>query len=533
MNEKKNGTGAVTPGRYNLRNLTLTGGLICAALALAGPLVGQEVQGTLSLDEALRLAKRNSPIFLSTQNDQSAADWRFRESMGAFLPTATSSISGQYLAPGTPSFGIFSSSDLGLDVTDYYFSSYSISLSYNISGSSFFQAANARATQKATEARIRAAEFDLESNVTAQYLVALRARDNAAVAQRALDRAMENEDLAMARVEVGAVIPTDGKQAEVERGRAEVVLLDAQSLYRSEKLRLLEQLGVEAEGDFELASEFQIFEPEWAREGLVSRALEGHPSLRSYRAQENAGKAGVRQAWSDYFPTVFVRASWSGNARQIGDKDYVLNQATGSLVGQRSNCLFWNEVSSGLATPLTGYPRNCDSEFLVPASNGEGYVLSDQARADVLANNQVFPFDFSPQPFSIFAQVSFPIFQGFGRQRQVAEARAQAEDARLNLKAEELGLQTAVTQAYDDLTTATQVVRIEERNREVAEEQLALAQERYRLGAAAYLELLEAQNSMAEAERDYLNAKYRFHGAIWALEAAVGERLRPDATSVR
>ena len=125
-------------------------------------------------------------------------------------------------------------------------------------------------------------------------------------------------------------------------------------------------------------------------------------------------------------------------------------------------------------------------------------------------------------------QLSLPIFQGFTRQRQVAEARAAAEDAEYNRRAEELRVETAVTQAYDDLITAVQVVEIEGRNREVAEEQLTLAQERYRLGAAPFLELLEAQSSMAEAERDYLNAKYRFHGAIWALEAAVGERLRPD-----
>ncbi|MFC1791462.1 TolC family protein [Gemmatimonadota bacterium] len=77
--------------------------------------------------------------------------------------------------------------------------------------------------------------------------------------------------------------------------------------------------------------------------------------------------------------------------------------------------------------------------------------------------------------------------------------------------------------------TASQVVGIESRNREVAEEQLTLAQERYRMGAASFLELLEAQSSMATAERDFLNARYRFHGAIWALEAAVGERLRPGA----
>lgn len=523
----------MTPESYSHPKRFLTAALIFASLALNGPMAAQEVQGTLSLDEALRLAKGNSPTFLSTQNDQSAADWRFRESLGAFLPTAFSSVSGQYLAPGTPSLGLFDAGQLGLDVTDYYFSSYSISLNYSISGNSFFQAASARATQKATAARIRAAEFDLESNVTAQYLVALRARDQAEVAQRSLDRAMENEDLAMARVEVGAVIPADGKQAEVERGRAEVVLLDAESLYRSEKLRLLEALGVEAEGDFELVSEFEVFDPDWDRQDLVSRALGGHPSLRAFKAQENSGKAQVRQAWSSYFPTVSVTARWSGDARQIGDEDYVLNQATNSLVSSRSNCLFWNEVSAGLSSPLSGYPKSCESDLLMPNPNGEGFVLSEATRAEVLSNNKVFPFDFSPRPFSIFAQVSFPIFQGFGRQRQVAEARAASEDARLNLKAEELRLQTAVTQAYDDLSTAAQVVRIEERNLEVAEEQLTLAQERYRLGAAPYLELLEAQNSMAEAERDYLNAQYRFHGAIWALEAAVGERLRPGAANAR
>lgn len=138
----------------------------------------------------------------------------------------------------------------------------------------------------------------------------------------------------------------------------------------------------------------------------------------------------------------------------------------------------------------------------------------------------MFPFDFSKEPWSLYAQISFPIFQGFSRQRQVSEAKAAAEDARLNRMAEERRIQTGVIQAYDELMTAVQVVDIEGRNREVAEEQLELARERYRMGAAPFLELLEAQSSMATAERDLLNARYRFHGALWALEAAVGERLR-------
>jgi outer membrane protein len=464
------------------------------------------------------MARRNNPAFLQTANDAAPADWAFRESLGSFVPSFDASFQGQYLAPGIPSTGIYTGEDFGIGSTDYFFSGYNLTLSYALSGNTFFQVASARATQNATTARIRAAEYDLESAVTAQYLMALRARDGVAVAQRQLDRAVENRELAQARVDVGAAIPTDGKQAEVEAGRAEVALLEAESLFRTEKLRLLEQIGVQAGGEFELVSEFGIFAPDWDRDALVSRAMEGHPSLRAYRAQESSGKAQVRQAWSSYFPNLFFQARWSGRAREIGDTDYLLGQARGSIVGQQQSCQFWNQLAAGLNGPLPGYPDDCSR-----------YVMTPAIEQAILANNDVFPFDFREEPLSLFMQVSLPVFQGFGRQRQLAEAKALADDARFTRRAEELRIQTAVTQAYDELMTALEVVEIETRNREVAAEQLLLAQERYRLGAAAFLELLEAQSSMAEAERDFLNASYRFHGAIWALEAAVGERLRPDA----
>jgi len=214
--------------------------------------------------------------------------------------------------------------------------------------------------------------------------------------------------------------------------------------------------------------------------------------------------------------------NWSGRAREIGDTDYLVGLARGSMVGAQSSCEFWNQLAAGLNGPLPGYPDNCTQ-----------YVLTDAQEAAILRDNDVFPFNFTEEPLSLYLRVDVPIFQGFGRQRQVAEAKAASQDARLSLRAEELRLQTAVTQAYDELMTSTQVVEIETRNQEVAGEQLTLAQERYRLGAAPFLELLEAQSSIAEAERDYLNAKYRFHGAIWALEAAVGERLRPDVDDAR
>ncbi|NIP60378.1 MAG: TolC family protein [Gemmatimonadetes bacterium] len=155
---------------------------------------------------------------------------------------------------------------------------------------------------------------------------------------------------------------------------------------------------------------------------------------------------------------------------------------------------------------------------------------TDEAR--ILQGNDQFPFNFEQQPLSMSLRVSVPVFQGFTRQRRVEEARVQARNAEENRRAEELRLRTVVTRAYGNLEAAHRIVTIEERNRQVAEQQLELARERYRMGAAPFLELLDAQSSMATADRDYLNALYDFHGALAQLEQASGRDLRPE-TAVR
>ena len=71
----------MTRGRYGF-----SGRLIVALLLLTSafgiPADAQEVQGTLTLDDAVRLAVRNNPGFLQTANDESVADWAYQESWG-------------------------------------------------------------------------------------------------------------------------------------------------------------------------------------------------------------------------------------------------------------------------------------------------------------------------------------------------------------------------------------------------------------------------------------------------------------------
>ncbi len=53
---------------------------------------------------------------------------------------------------------------------------------------------------------------------------------------------------------------------------------------------------------------------------------------------------------------------------------------------------------------------------------------------------------------------------------------------------------------------------------------MAIAQERYNLGAATILDLLEAQKNLADAQNNFISAKYDFNLAVSELDKAMGRR---------
>lgn len=481
-----------------------------AALAAQGP--------TLTLAEAIELARRNNPQFLTTQDEIVNADWAVRESYGQLLPGASATTSFSWQDAGTPRFGIFNASDFGFaSSTSYLSSSYSLGLNYRLSGSAIMAPGREKSARRVTEANIDAAGNTLEADVKHAYLAVLLARDGVTLARQELDRADENLKLAQARVTVGQAIPIEGKQAEVERGRAEVALLQAQTLYQTEKLRLGELLGVPLGEDATLTTEFTVTDVPWSADELVAIALQQHPSIRASRANIDAANTTVRMARSAYLPSLNLQAGWSGFTRQANSESYLLDQARNQLQGQRENCLLFNNISAGLDQPLPGFPSDCSR-----------FVLTPDAESAILEGNDVFPFDFSKEPLSVSLSLSLPIFEGFSRERQIEQAKVAARDADRRLRGDELRIRTQVSIAYLDVATAKQAVDLEARNRDLADEQLRLARELYRVGVNTFLELQEAETVKARADRAYLQAVYTFHDGLATLEAQVGRTLRPE-----
>ncbi len=489
---------------------TLTAGALLATAAMA---LGQE---RLTLDEAIDLARDNNPMFLTTQNNEAAADWGVREATSnLFVPSVTAFGQLQYRSPGLSRIGTINTG--GIEQGALYTSFYQVRAEYTLDGNTLFGLSSAKANRNAARASTDAAEFDMESQVTLQYMTALRARDQVEVSRRQVDRSVVNLEIAQARVDAQAAIITDVRQAQVQLGRDSVALLQAESAMRVGILGLLETIGLYLGDDVELVSQFEVFRPEWTNTELISTALESHPRLNAFVASEGARRANLRETRGQYFPSITLVGSWDGFTQEIQNGGFNVALAEAGVMRSVDSCNTSNAISAGLSAPLAGFPRDCGA-----------IVLSDAARQEILDSNNVFPINFTGQPFRAFLNVDIPIFNGFSRERQVSEAANALEDAEYSRRGEELRLRTAVTTASDALSTAFNVVQVEERNRVVAAEQLELSRQRYTLGADNFLVLLDAERVTADGERAYLDAIYTFHIELANLENATGQRLRPQ-----
>ena len=493
--------------------MTLRDAVALLLLLLAGdaaPTAAQSDTLRLSLEDAVRLAQEQNPGFLAARNDRSTADWEVREAVGSLFPSATLGGSLSWQGPGEQRFG---SLTLAQDLPAYYLSAYNVGISYQLSASALLAPAAAHARREAVVAQIDAARVELMAAVTRAYLEVLRQAEGEILVELQLGRARFNLRLAEAQQEVGAVTPLDVRQAEVQVGRAEVALLQAGNALSTARLRLLQQIGMDGDRPLALTTTFELEEPEWNRDDLLATALERNPTLRAGAANLDASQAHVRQARSAYLPSLVAQAGIGGFTRQASSTDVLVTQAQMQLANQAQQCALLNQVYTRLVDPL-------------PTSDCEAFTFTDDMRNRIVTENGAFPFDFSRRPASASLSISLPILQGLQRERQLEAARVQRSDAELEIRERRLALTADLTIALRTLVTAYQSAALEARNSEVADDQLRLAGERYRLGAISFVDLVDAETVKAEADQAYVNAVYAYHDALTQLETVVGTELR-------
>jgi outer membrane protein len=475
---------------------------------------------TLSLDEALRQARVNSPAYRQTLNDASPARWSLRSAYGSLLPSVTASSDIGYSGSGQANFG----SGFTRPTSAFITSGYNLGLRWELSGRALTAPAQQKALQRATDEDISGAGVTLTAEISTQYLNTLQSVAQVGVARQQVRRNEDFLTLAKARYRVGQATLLDVRQAEVLKGTSDVALLRAVLAENEAKLDLLRRMGIEPPVALErivLSDSFPVTPPAFQVDSLLALAERHNPVLRSLRAREHAAGLGVRSAKADFLPSLSMQAGWGGFTQQFTNENLLLSQSLADAQRQAADCQFENAVRSGLS--LGGEVPNC---FAATGLVDGGGALLDPVSQRLRRQNDVFPFHYTGQPFQANLVLSLPIFTGFNRSLRLSQARAQQDDADEEVRARRLLVRSDVQARHLGLQTSFQAIAVQASSREAARDQLRLAQDRYRLGAGTALEVSDAQNAVQRAEGDYITAVYDYHKAMAALEAAVGRSLR-------
>lgn len=479
----------------------------------------------LSLSEAINLARQNSPSYRQVLNDEGPAAAEVRAAYGGFLPNVTSSLGGGYSRAGRQTLAnqIFSQGSSTVS------SSYNISASMGISYAQLLAPAQSKAQQRLTEENIATAALSLTTDVTTQYLAALRADASVRVAEQQVERNEAFRLQAQALYDVGRGNLVEVRQAEVAKANADVQLLRARQQAVEARIELLRRMGLPGgeAASLELTEQFQLTEPSWNLAALQADARRQHPQLRAAEAREDAADLGVRSARSAYLPSLGISTGLSGFTQQATSVDPLIANAVAGAQSSMTNCAFQNAILERLTSPHPapggGIIPDCQAYAGLDAT---GNALLPELEQQIRDANSNWPFSFTRQPWSISVGLSLTLFDGFGREARVSQARAIADDAREALRDQRLLIDGQVQSSLLSVETSWRAAEIADANRVAAADQLALATERYRIGSGNALEVTDAQNSVTQAEANYVGAIYDYHTAVALLEAAVGHSLR-------
>jgi outer membrane protein len=464
---------------------------------------------TLTVEQAIELARRNNPELQQVLNNRIGARAAVRSAYGALLPSADASLSVQRQQGGQQ---IFSGTSLGAS-SDVNQSNYSIGLNYRINSATLITPSLQRANRDAVEADISGTTEILRSNVYQQYLFTLQTEANADLQDSLVVASQQELVLAQAREIVGSGTQLDVQRAEVALGLQKVQALKARNQVEIEKLRLFQLMGTPQPPNVKLVSQFTVSPVALNLDQLLESARNQNPSVVALRSRQHVADLNVRREKGEYSPTLSLSTGWGGYTYGYTNSNFPVQQAAAQLEASRASCIRQEEVRAALN--LSNQLAEC---------NAMAFTTADAAA--IRDSNSKFPFNFTKSPRSISAMLSLPLFDGFAREQRLQEAMANRSDARYSVRAKELALTADVTAAYLTLVTAEKTAALQEQNAAKAKQELKLVQDRYRIGATTFVDLTEARATYERAESDRITAVYDYHKAFAALESAVGHPLR-------
>ncbi len=353
--------------------------MLLATLALA-PQAPQEPDTlpVVTLSQAIGQASRLDANYVQALGDVSSAEWGRRAARIAFvLPSV--SVSTDFTRYSSAFFNIGTGALQNKSVTARVDAQYEL-----FSLRKLAELSRSGATLDAARAQEQQARFAAAIVTESDYYSVLASAELLRSAEDRVRRAEQGLSVARARVTSGAAVRSDSLQLVLELTRARVDLLRQRSALTVARLELGRRVGAEGPVDAAPLDPMPMPELPVSLEQAVALALESGPAWRSARASERAAGAALREATSDYFPTLNLTA-----AHQRFDTKFFPSARNVSSVTLGVRWTLWNGGQREIAVARARTTRNVSQAIRADLERGaradltESYEAYNTARASV------------------------------------------------------------------------------------------------------------------------------------------------------
>lgn len=297
--------------------------------------------------------------------------------------------------------------------------------------------------------------------VKQQYFALVKAERLAEVSRESERLSRDEETRAEALFEVGTVARGDVLKARARRASTQLDRIRAENQVEIQRSKLKQVIGLKPGALLEIETALDENVVLPDSAAAVSTALASRPELSRALAAERAARAGLFGARSMRLPEV---------------------------------------------TGLVSVDRAKNTQRLEELGFGE--------------------FDDSYYATEWFGQVrlTLPVFNGFATEGGTKSAKGALLEAEALRRQREVDVAVEVQQAWLSVREAVERIDVAKEGLASAEEDYSFSKGRYDLGAGTFLDLLNAEVSLAQAKQSYVEALADAHVAEAAMERAIGSR---------
>lgn len=282
----------------------------------------------LSLEEAIRMAQRNSPDAIQAEGTERTSKAARVSAIGAIMPSASLS-AGRSIQFGGGQTRV---NQNGEQVTIASDAVNSTGLNLNMTlfdgGQRLYNLRTSKSQIEAAEANRVAVKYNVALNVKQQYYAVLAAIESEDAARFQMAQATEQFKTSIAKVRAGVATRSDSLRGVIQVGNAQLALITAQSNKEAGDASLTRLVGSEVPVTADPASlqENLAALPDSAE--LASLAKNG-PAVEQARASLDAAEESRKASKATYLPSLSASYSRSGSGTDkrfgLGDDPFSYN----------------------------------------------------------------------------------------------------------------------------------------------------------------------------------------------------------------